>query len=81
LNDKEGDHPFVECATWPDDIRMGRFHYTAGWHFIDTPLYADGLDAEKVGFKPDLKNVSWALDQMLAVLQDPFSKQTKDHTV
>ncbi len=52
LNKKEKDYPFVECATYPDDIRYSKFEYTSGWHFIDTPLYADGLDAKKVGFKP-----------------------------
>jgi hypothetical protein len=39
---KEGDHPFVECVTFADDIKYKGGSYQSGWHFIDTPFLDEG---------------------------------------
>ena len=31
----EGDHAFVECVTFADDIKRMGGAYQSGWHFID----------------------------------------------
>jgi hypothetical protein len=40
----EGDHPFVECVTFADDIKYKGGSYQSGWHFIDTPFLDEGGD-------------------------------------
>jgi hypothetical protein len=39
---KEGDYPFVECATLADDIKRTGGGYQSDWHFIDNPYIDDG---------------------------------------
>lgn len=33
----EGNFPFVECATFADEIKAKGGAFQSGWHFIDTP--------------------------------------------
>jgi hypothetical protein len=33
----EGNHPFVECTTFADDIKNKGGAYQSGWHFVDQP--------------------------------------------
>jgi hypothetical protein len=42
---REVNHPFVECATFADDIKS-YYSFQAGWHFIDQPytINGDSLD-------------------------------------
>ena len=39
---KEGSHPFVECATYADDIKMKGGSFQSAWHFTDVPYLDDG---------------------------------------
>lgn len=48
----EGDHPFVECVTFADDIKYKGGSYQSGWHFIDTPFLDEGGDVSDF---PDFK--------------------------
>ena len=38
----EGDYPFVECATFADEIKAKGGSFQSGWHFIDTPYLDQG---------------------------------------
>ena len=38
-NEKEGDYPFVECATLADDIKYTGGGWQSDWHFVDNPWY------------------------------------------
>ena len=54
----EKDHPFVECATFGDDIKGKGWHDQANWHFVDNP-YFNGYEPE--GWYPEDMNITWAL--------------------
>ena len=53
LNQNEGDHSFVECATYGDDMKGKGGSYQSGWHFIDTPYLDEGGDISDYNFKFD----------------------------
>lgn len=38
---REKDHPFVESATFADDIKS-TYSFQASWHFLDTPYLDQG---------------------------------------
>lgn len=38
----EGEYPFVECATFADEIKAKGGSWQSGWHFIDTPYLDEG---------------------------------------
>jgi len=40
LTKTEKDYPFVECATFADEIKNLGYGWQSGWHFIDQP-YVD----------------------------------------
>ena len=37
----EDKHPFVECATFADEIKESGFGDLTFWHYVDTPLVED----------------------------------------
>lgn len=50
----EGQYPFVECATFADEIKAKGGSWQSGWHFIDTPnLDEGGSISDYPGFKFD----------------------------
>ena len=38
----EGSYPFVECATFADEIKAKGGAFQSGWHFVDTPYLDQG---------------------------------------
>lgn len=38
----EADHPFVECATFADDIKYHGGAWQSDFHFVDNPLIGEG---------------------------------------
>ena len=54
----EKDHPFVECATFADEIKEEGFDDQSHWHFVDTPIMAEGF---KKDIPTQMYNVTWAL--------------------
>jgi len=42
----EKNHPFVECATFPDAIKSKGWADTGDWHFVDTPFFDEGFTTE-----------------------------------
>jgi hypothetical protein len=39
----EVNHPFVECASFADEIKLTGFSHLSEWHYIDKPLFIDGF--------------------------------------
>lgn len=54
----EKNHPFVECATFGDDIKGAGWYDTAHWHFVDNPFF-DGYTDED--WYPIEYNATWAI--------------------
>ena len=54
----ERDHPFVECATFADEIKDEGFDDQSHWHFVDTPLF-DGNFSTYI--YPEKYNVTWSI--------------------
>jgi hypothetical protein len=42
----EGNFPFVECATFADEIKLSGLNFLSGFHFVDQPLFADDFYKE-----------------------------------
>jgi hypothetical protein len=58
MTNLEGDYPFVECATFADEIKAKGGSWQSGWHFIDTPYLDEGGSlSDYPGFKFDEKNI------------------------
>ena len=38
----EGDYPFVECATFADEIKAKGGSFQSPWHFVDIPFLDEG---------------------------------------
>jgi hypothetical protein len=58
----EGNYPFVECATFADEIKITGFDFISSWHFVDQPLFEGGF------YKPvvnDPLNITWAIVKYL----------------
>ena len=43
---KEKDHPFIECAEWPDDIKYLMWNSFDEWHFNDDYYYQEKPEKE-----------------------------------
>ena len=62
----EDKHPFVECAVMADNIKYRGGGYQSNWHFVDTPFLDDKQSlADYPLFKPDVFNVTQALDDII----------------
>lgn len=54
----EENHPFVECATFPDVIKSKGWGAQSHWHFVDNPFIDDGWTGEGAY---NMYNITWAL--------------------
>jgi hypothetical protein len=66
FTDLEKDHPFVECATFADDIKGKGFDDQAHWHFVDNPFF----DGYTTVVNPELYNITWAIGEMQKSLKN-----------
>jgi len=66
----ENTEPFVEAATWPDNIKNLMLIAFNNWHFIDSPIITDGIVPPSL----DPENIVWALGQC----QDALKKIVAD---
>ena len=60
-NSNEKSYPFVECATYGDDIKGKGGAFQAGWHFVDTPFLDEGGKISDFPFKKDAHNNTEAM--------------------
>lgn len=68
----EGDHPFVECVTFADDIKYKGGSYQSGWHFIDTPFLDEGGDVSDF---PDFKIDDHTVSEAIQSITDWINKE------
>ena len=62
----EKDHPFVECATFGDNIKGAGWYDTSSWHYVDNP-YFDGFTDEK--WYPSEYNATYILVNIILANQ------------
>lgn len=71
---KDQNHPFVECASWPDDIKYIDWDTMDKWHFDN--IYIDGKKIIPKKKYPELKlnppksDIVWAINQMKRTLKN-----------
>ena len=68
----EGEHPFVECVTFADDIKYKGGSYQSNWHFIDTPFLDEGGDISDF---PDFKQDEHTVSEAITGITDWINKE------
>lgn len=69
ISNHEKDYPFVECVTWPDDIKRIGGGWQSGWHFDDQPVFGDKTPHSQLDIKMEPKNVTDVMPQLYKWLQ------------
>lgn len=70
LTKPEGNFPFVECATFADDIKGKGGAFQSGWHFIDTPFLDQGGSIDDFpGFKFEDKHIGNVIPALVDLLK------------
>ena len=77
---KEQDYPFVECVTWPDDIKRAGGGWQAEWHFDDQPVFGDDTPRDQLDVKTELKNITTVMPQLYAWLGGKPDKSSLAYT-
>ena len=57
----ENKYPFVECATFADEIKQKGWNDQAGWHFVDNPFFDNYTNTLVY---PEVYNITWAINEM-----------------
>lgn len=71
MTNLEGAYPFVECATFADEIKSRGGTWQSGWHFVDTPYLDEGGSIEDFpGFKFDVNSIDKAIADIIEWLSD-----------
>ncbi|CAI2376074.1 unnamed protein product [Moneuplotes crassus] len=60
-------NPFVESAVWADDNKAIAWGAFSNWHFVDTPVIAEGFEGE---YEVDNANATWAIYEMRKTLKN-----------
>lgn len=60
----EGNYPFVESATFADDVKAKGGSYQSGWHFDDNPLWLSG-SASNYNIKKEPENATVIVPQLI----------------
>lgn len=64
---QEGLNPFVESSVWADDNKAIGWGAFSNWHFVDTPVIAEGFEGE---YEVDKANATWAIYEMKKTLKN-----------
>ena len=60
-------YPFVECATFADEIKLKNMTWQSNWHFIDTPYLDEGGSiSDYPGFVYDPNSVDKAITNIIS---------------
>ena len=81
LTKDEKNHPFVECATFADNFKYSGGYYQKGWHFIDQPYLDEGGKISDYSFKPDVHNVTEALNGLVNWFDESSAESYVESTV
>merc|ERR1712176_1562778 len=69
--ESENKYPFVECATFADEIKHKGGSYQSGWHFVDNPyLDEDPNIADFPQWKWEPHNLTLVVPQIIDWLTD-----------
>jgi hypothetical protein len=68
----EGSYPFVECATFADEIKAKGGRFQSSWHFVDTP-YLD-TEGDSIGNYPLFKFEDESIDKVIPALIEMISE-------
>lgn len=60
----EDKYPFVECVTWPDDIKRIGGGWQSAWHFDDQPIFGDKTPHSQLQIETTLKNITTVMPQL-----------------
>ena len=67
---KEDSYPFVECATFADDIKYKGGNWQSEWHFIDMAYLDEGGDINDYdNYGASDHNITLAINQITAWLK------------
>ena len=67
----EGSYPFVECATFADEIKAKGGRFQSGWHFVDNPYLDEG---DKIEDYPQFKFDELTIEKVIPALIDLLSE-------
>ena len=56
--------PFVECATWADEIKAKGGSFQSEWHFTDIPTLDQGGRLSDFDYTPQVHNVTQAIKEI-----------------
>ena len=63
---KEENYPFVECASFADDIKSKGGNWQAEWHFVDNPYIDDGSSiTDHPNFVFNVENITLVIPQIV----------------
>ena len=65
----EGNHPFVECSSFADDIKYKGGSYQSGWHFVDEPYLDEGGKITDYNFTADAHNITEAISSIVDMFE------------
>jgi len=68
----EGNYPYVECATFADDIKYHGGAWQSDFHFVDNPYIAEGKASDYV-IPAQVHNLTYGIEmivQWLSVRND-----------
>ena len=54
----EDNHPFVECATFADEIKSRGWNDQSALHYVNIPFFDKGFNGS---YTPDPDNATWAI--------------------
>jgi hypothetical protein len=76
-NTNEGQHAFVECSTYADDVKGKGGSYQAGWHFVDKPyLDEPGTKLSDFDFKFDKHDILETLTNIQMIITKESGYET-----
>ena len=64
LTYEDGNHPFVECATFADDIKYHGGAWQSDFHFIDQPYYPND-DPQNYDFQTAAHNLTYGIEAII----------------
>jgi hypothetical protein len=80
---KDDKYPFIESASWADDIKYIDWDWMDKWHFDN--IYIDGKriipkkDYHDLGLSPAKQDVVWAINEMKRTLRNTKISLVDDH--
>jgi hypothetical protein len=76
----ENNYPFVECVTWPDDIKRIGGGWQSAWHFDDQPIFGDNTPHSQLHVETTEKNITTVMPQLYNWLKGTPDKSSLAYT-